>query len=106
MTLSVKTKKDDGEEKWEAMMAQRLPQLLDDAIKRPRHISLDDLCNNMDPYQIYQMLPTSFPVSPESTAYAEEECGWGEIPMKVCGVVQYKVAFWRAQGAPYITTSA
>ena len=31
-----------------------------------------------------------------------------EIPMrkKVCGVVQYKIAEWRAQGAPYNTTSA
>ena len=48
MTLSVLTQKDEGEEKWEALMAERLPQVLDDAIKGSRHISLDQLCNNMD----------------------------------------------------------
>mgnify|MGYP003330236313 CR=1 FL=1 len=108
MTLSGLTKKDSGEEKWEAMMAQRLPQLLDEAIKRSRHLSLDDLCNNMDPNQVYQMLPMSFPVDPESTVYVAEECGWGEAPIqkKICGVVKYKIHEWRARGAPYITVNS
>ena len=81
---------------------------MDDAVERSRHPSLDDLCNRMDPNQIYQMLPMSFPVGPDSTVYVAEECGWGEVPIqkKICGVVQYKIDEWRAQGAPYITTNS
>ena len=71
-------------------------------------MTLDDLCNRMDPSQSYQMLPMSFPVGPESTVHVAEECGWGEVPIqkKVCGVVQYKIQEWRARGAPYMTVNS
>ena len=38
----------------------------------------------------------------------EEECGWGEVPIKkkVCGVVQRQIKKWRECGAPYITGNA
>ena len=106
MVLSVLTRKDGGEEKWEAMMAERLPKLLDDAVKSARHISLDKLCNNMDPDQIYRLLPMSFPVSPDNEVYVQPPGDWNNPPgpaKKVCGVVQYPVRDWRACGAHYIS---
>ena len=108
MTLSVMTKKDDGETKWEAMMAERLPTVLDDAIKKARHISLDRLCNSMDPNKVYQMLPMSFPVSPEGQVYVSDEVGWGEAPIhkRVFGVMQYPVDKWKQIGAPFISATS
>ena len=106
MVLSVLTRKDGGEERWEAMMAERLPRLLDDAIKKSRHISLDKLCNNMDPDQIYKMLPMSFPVSPDNEVYMNAFGDWYQPSggaKKVCGVVQYPVKRWRECGAPYLS---
>ena len=85
-------------------MAERLPQLLDDAVKKSRHISLDQLCNNMDPDRIYKMLPMSFPVSPENEVYATVG-SWDQpsVTKKICGVVRYPVQRWKACGAPYLS---
>ena len=106
MVLSVLTKKDGGEESWEAMMAERLPQNLDDAVKRTRHISLDTLCNNMDPDKIYRMMPMSFPVSPDNEVMVTPPGDWNQAagpPKKVCGVVQYPVKQWKECGAHYLS---
>ena len=87
-------------------MAERLPKLLDDAVKKSRHISLDKLCNNMGPDQIYKMLPMSFPVSPDNEVYMNAPGDWYQPSgpaKKVCGVVQYPVKQWRECGAHYLS---
>ena len=52
---------DTGKNEYKAMMSSRLPQLLDDAVKQARHLSLADLCDNLDIDAVFRWLPMAFP---------------------------------------------
>ena len=80
-----------------AFMAERMPTVLDDEVKKmnleltKRFMESADKC---DPQKIYDLLPMSFPMSHNFV-----------MPngMVMKGIAKYPVADWQAAGEPYLT---
>eukprot|EP00975_Prorocentrum_lima_P036144 7604358-Prorocentrum_lima.AAC.1 len=83
---------DDGT--WKAFMAERLPQLLDDEIKRS-HEAFYNSARNLEPGALKDLLPMAFPM----TNPLVDEAGVEHL-----GIARYPIDEWKAHGAPVMET--
>ena len=84
----------DGE--FQAFMSERLPEALDDAIKKRNYECFTKACDALSPQEIYDALPMCFPMTHTITV--------GGKPFR--GVARYPLAAWEAQGAPVMTRAS
>ena len=81
----------DGE--YRAFMSERLPEALDDAIKKKNYNAFNNACQALSPQEIYESLPMCFPMT-----HTIMEKG---KPFR--GVARYPLAAWEREGAPVMT---
>ena len=94
MTFNVELEEDC----WEAIMSERLPQVLDDAFKSARLMSMADLCDGLDVDLIFKRLLTA---SPRGSKVVETFTG-----KPIHGVAQYPIEKWEKSGRPYMTVAS
>ena len=101
---------DTGKNEYKAMMSSRLPQLLDDAVKQARHLSLADLCDNLDIGAVFRWLPMAFPFDFGYEVNANPANSWGEVSpgskKRVHGVARYPIDEWKKAGQPFMTVNS
>jgi len=81
----------DGE--YKAFMSERLPEALDDAIKKQNYHAFNNACKALTPQEIYDSLPMCFPMT-----HVIEVNG---KPFR--GVARYPLAEWERKGMPVMT---
>ena len=81
----------DGE--FKAFMSERLPEALDDAIKKKNYDCFKGACAALTPQEIYNSLPMCFPMTHTIEVKGK--------PFR--GVARYPLTAWEAQGAPVMT---
>ena len=84
----------DGE--YKAFMSERLPEALDDAIKKKNYDAFQRVCSSLTPQEIYDSLPRCFPMTHNIIVNGR----------KFRGVARYPLAAWEAQGKPVMTRGA
>ena len=78
---------------YKAFMSERLPEALDDAIKKKNYDKFKEVCNNLTPQEIYESLPTCFPMTHNIMVNGK--------PFR--GVARYPLATSQAEGKPVMT---
>ena len=90
----------DGSKTWEAFNSERLPWLLEDALKRNTvRRSFEIAARRLEPKEVFQMLPTRFPM----THIAVGTHPVTRKPMTFSGVAKYPLSEWERSGAPVMT---
>jgi len=79
---------------WEAFMADRFPEQLDDEIKK-KHKDFYMAAQHLDPEELMEELPMTLPVTHLLNINGVE----------INGVAKYPLDEWEKQGQPMITTS-
>jgi len=78
---------------YKAFMSERLPEALDDAIKKKNYNAFNRACQSMSPQEIYDSLPMCFPMTHVIKVNGK--------PFR--GVARYPLAEWERSGMPVMT---
>ena len=78
---------------YKAFMSERLPEALDDAIKKKNYNAFNKACKAMTPQEIYDSLPMCFPMTHVIQVNGK--------PFR--GVARYPLAEWEREGMPVMT---
>ena len=78
---------------FKAFVSERMPEALDDAIKKRNYDKFCQVCDNLTPKELYDSLPMCFPMT-----HTIEVKG---RPFR--GVARYPLLAWEAEGAPVMT---
>ena len=84
--------------RWESMMSERTPQVMDDVVKSARHLSLDQMCDTLDVNAVFRWLPMCFPQGFEVKDHWTQKA--------IYSVAQYPVEQWRKSGRPYMSMNS